>query len=434
MLGASRDASDSDEPNVRTTLLHLTILASLIVSCGTAQVEPESEPASRPEAAAIVSSDDAEENPRPEFPAEQVPAEQVPAERVPAERVAAEVVTDVAEPFLVVAWLPYWHRAQGATIAANHITSFDSVSPFAFAVQADGSLVDRMSRRADQWAALAEIARANDVSVVPSLAWMSGREQHAVLADPVRRSAHIDHIVALAEERHFDGVDIDYEGKDVDDIPHFSAFIRELSARLRPMNVSLVCTVEGRPGHEIPEGANYGQRMPYAADFAVLGEACDQVRLMAYGQWFLDNGSREFTTSGPEPYAPNSDNEWVERVVRYALGSIPANKLLLGVPTHGRTFTLGGEPGAWTYVSRGAIHFEQVQALLELPSAILDRPAGEARLRYGRGTSRRVAYLSDAITLQQRIDLARRLGIAGVALFKIDGREDPAIWAVLERD
>lgn len=340
-----------------------------------------------------------------------------------------------AEPgFRVAAWLPYWLRAQGATIAAEHITSFDSVSPFAFAVQPNGTLVDRMRRRADQWTALEETARAAGVTVIPSLAWMKGSEQHDVLSDPTRRAAHIDAIVTLVEERHFDGIDVDYEGKAVEDIPHFSAFLRELSARLHPMNASLVCTVEGRPGEDVPDDANYGQRMPYAVDFAVLGEVCDEVRLMAYGQWFLDNGSREFTTSGEQPYAPNSDNAWVERVLRYALRLIPARKVVLGVPTHGRYFNLGGGAGAWTYESRGAIHFERVQELLELPSAVLDRPpSGEARLRWGRGTSRRLAYLSDAETLQQRIDMAQRLGIAGVALFKIDGREDPAIWPVLER-
>ncbi|MFK8004683.1 MAG: glycosyl hydrolase family 18 protein [Polyangiales bacterium] len=401
------------------TPLHWSLLfASLVCACASSQGETSAAqgPRAFPEVASSERGAESEAA-RPE--AEAAP----PAEPEP----------EPEPEFRVAAWLPYWHRAQGATIAAEHITSFDSVSPFAFAVQPNGTLINRMSRRADQWTALEESARAAGVTVIPSLAWMKGSEQHDVLSDPARRAAHIDTIVTLVEERHFDGIDVDYEGKAVEDIPHFSAFLRELSARLRPMNVSLVCTVEGRPGEAFPEDANYGQRMPYAVDFAALGEACDEVRLMAYGQWFLDNGSREFSSSGGEPYAPNSDNAWVERVIRYALGSIPASKIVLGVPTHGRFFNLGGRAGAWTYESRGAIHFERVQELLELPSALLDRPSGEARLRWGRGASRRLAYLSDAVTLQQRIELAQRLGIAGIALFKIDGREDPAIWPVLER-
>lgn len=337
-----------------------------------------------------------------------------------------------ARPVRVVGWIPYWRRAEGADIAAEHIESFDCVSPFAYEVQADGTLRDKMSRRAAQWQRLRDRARAQGTSVIPSLAWMSGQEMHAILSDTAARAAHIDRIVALVREERFDGIDIDYEGKDVADREHFSAFLRELAPLLDALDADLVCTVEGRATEEPPADANYGQRMPFAVDYRVLGEVCDEVRLMAYGQWFLENGEREFQTDGAEPYAPNTDVRWAEQVVRYAQRHVPSERILLGVPTHGRLFELGGQAGAWTYRSRGATHHARVHELATLPSARLDRPdSGELRLRYGHGARRRVVYLSDATTLQARIELAQRLGIAGVALFKIDGREDPGIWDIL---
>ena len=38
----------------------------------------------------------------------------------------------------------------------------------------------------------------------------------------------------------------------------------------------------------------------------------------------------------------------------------------------------------------------------------------------------------DAQSLQSKIDLAKRLGVRGVAIFKLDGGEDPNIWATLQ--
>ena len=334
----------------------------------------------------------------------------------------------------VVAWVPYWNRGVGATVAAANMARFDSVSPFAYDVRADGTLEDRMARRAGLWAQLRRRAREAGVTVIPSIAWMSGQEIHAVLSDPAARSAHIARIVRLVSTERFDGVDIDYEGKDVVDRKHFSAFLTELSAQLHAMDATLVCTVEGRTQDAPPPGANYAIRMPFAVDYRVAGAVCDEVRVMAYGQWFLTNGAREWTDQRDEPYAPNSDIAWAERALRYTMRFVPPEKILLGVPTHGRLFALEGQPGAWSYRSLGAIHTERVHELMALPSATFDRrDGGELRLRYESQGRPRLAYLSDAHTLAERFELVARLGVAGIALFKIDGREDPALWEVLER-
>jgi hypothetical protein len=45
----------------------------------------------------------------------------------------------------------------------------------------------------------------------------------------------------------------------------------------------------------------------------------------------------------------------------------------------------------------------------------------------------RVMVWSDAQAIQQKIDLAKRLGVRGISIFKIDGGQDPAIFTVLSQ-
>ena len=60
--------------------------------------------------------------------------------------------------------------------------------------------------------------------------------------------------------------------------------------------------------------------------------------------------------------------------------------------------------------------------------------AGALALVKKTGQQAPVTYLtwSDAGAIEQKVDLAKKLGVAGVAVFKIDGGSDPKMWRALK--
>ncbi len=331
-------------------------------------------------------------------------------------------------------WISEWRKARGASLVAEHIELFDSVSPFSFNVDKKGR-IKRIHLGRERWSRLLRLAKQRGVALIPTIAWMKADAIHRMLVSPKRRRAHVRRLRELARKLRVDGLDIDYEGKRPRDRKLFSVFIRELSAALHEMGVELSCTVEARTVDKPKEGRKGVSAMAWANDFRVLDEACDEVRLMAYDQWFAQNGSRKWSGTTSEPYAPNADIAWVESVLKYTMRLIRPSKIVLGIPTYGWLFKLSGRPGAWSYKRFKSLTHERASKLIDRYSATTTRDdSGELRFAYARKDNKRIGYLSDAESMRGKLRLAKKLGLKGVVLFKIEGVEDPQLWRVLREE
>lgn len=366
-------------------------------------------------------------------------------------------------------WIPYWKAKEGAKDAHAHLDQLDALFPFAFTVKKDGSLKDEAKLSKSNWKKLFAEARKDGVPIIPTVMSGDGALIGKILADEDSRAEHIEAIVKMVQKGKYDGVDIDYEGKKASGRENFSAFLVELGHELDAQGSGkiLSCTIEARTPPEalyrdVPETIDYSN------DYAVIAEACDRVNVMTYDQQRADLD--ENSAKKGEPYYPVADVDWVRKVAELTLESIPAEKIHLGVATYGRELELTVEPewyrdygSLWAFnpsyaeklakkkkidifrAKSGEAAFSYFEdrkvakktAKVEVPDGTPEGLLAAAQaLAYANETGETVVvnYLtwSDAEAIEQKIDLAEELGLAGIAIFKIDGGEDKGIWKLVD--
>ena len=367
------------------------------------------------------------------------------------------------DSFEISGWVPYWAVSKGTRSARDHMDVLSAVMPFSFTVQKDGGLKDLASMKKSSWKRLINDAEEEDVRVTPTVMASDGALIHTLLSDKDTREDHIDEIVEMVEKGKYDGVDIDYEGKRSATRVYFSLFLKELKAELGDKFLS--CTIEART----PPDSLYRTvpaTLEYANDLKEINKYCDRVNVMTYDQQRADlklNDARKGA-----PYYPNADIEWVEKVITYMAKDIDKNKMAIGVATYGREVEVTVSPDwfqsykqLWSvnpeYAEETADDFkvkpstnkggEQSYTYLPkkssvklsaMPKAPSGTPSGEevaARaLAYANKTGKTLTFnmvwWSDAEAVEDKVELAKKLGVRGVALFKIDGGEDEGIWDI----
>ena len=344
------------------------------------------------------------------------------------------------------AWLPYWRKASSTADILPHLSAFSEVSPFSYSVKPDGTLVDTMKIKSEPWPSFFSLARTKKVKILPSILWTDTEAMHKVLRTYTLRVAHEKAIMKEVTENNFDGIDIDYERKKAETRKYFSYFLQEISTQLHKKNKILSCTIEPRT----PLDSRF-KKVPtdiaYANDYIEINAYCDRVRIMAYDQMSVDlllnNGK-----GGSSTYAPVADAEWVKKVIKLALNVIKRSKVVVGVPTYGYEFRVTADGKWFDYERLRSLNHTQAVELAQKVGVTPSRnSAGELSFVYyssndiATTTSSstppvnpiRLVWWSDASAIADKMVLAQSLGVRGIAIFKIDGGEDPRLWERLDR-
>lgn len=351
----------------------------------------------------------------------------------------------------VSGWVPYWRSATGTTDLMPHMSDVTTVHPFGYIVQSDGTLYDALEIDAGPWAALKQAAVDKKVRFIPTVMWHDGEAIHRVLSNAEDRRALVERIASLAEVHGFDGIDIDFEAKLAETKDYFSLFLQELYTRMGKKWV--YCTIEPRT----PISSRYLKTPPpgagiYANDYAAINKYCDRVQIMAYDQGSVDVRLNELYDG---PYTPIADSMWVEKVMNLAAQTISKKKLVLGIPTYGYEYavtplTIEG----YKYDMQWAFNYRYADEVAAEYRLTPQRSrGGEMFMTYFPSTtpmisrataasqaagpaaattqSFNILWWGDSISFAQKVGIAKKLGLRGVAVFKFDGGQDPKIWDII---
>jgi spore germination protein len=321
-------------------------------------------------------------------PGDAAPADAAPADAAPADAAATLPTLDVtgfvlegADPDLV-----------DASAASLDVVGVDGVL-----VAADGASVSSPSLDAEAQRDAAH-ARGLQAQLLVSnyderIGDFSEPVASALLSSPANRSAVAADLASRVSTGGWDSLMVDLEGLTAGDSAGLTAFASELRAAVGPdvrLDVALQAstTVEG-----------YGD---LGYDVPALAASLDHLTLMAYDQ----NGPWE-----PDDPGPVGSLDWTIDSLAALTALAPTDQVVLGVAGYG--YRWGGDEPA------GQISDEEARDRVGDAggSARWDSTAAEQTATLADGA---VLWWQDARSLDTRVELARGLGLAGVAVWSLD--------------
>jgi spore germination protein YaaH len=355
-------------------------------------------------------------------------------------------------------WIPYWREATGTADVLPNLQNLTTVHPFGYTLMEDGTVYDAMSVYDEPWASFIAVAKIQKVRVIPTIMSGNGELLHKLLSNSASRIKLEDDIAALVKTNNFDGIDIDFEAKLVETKPYFSLFLKGLYQRIGKK--WLYCTIESRTpvSSRYPDGNVPKDATDYANDYVALNKYCDRVQIMAYDQGIVDKALLKATD---QPYAPVADPLWSQKVIKLAAQTISKKKLILGIPTYGYEWSVTPNLNnknpydydlLWSFNPRYALEYAAAHGITPtrniagelsytyypiMPTSTpmtLGVPTVATSVGPGAAAAQpfNMMWWGDAVSIAQKIALAKQLGIKGVAIFKFDGGEDQGLWDLLK--
>ena len=278
-----------------------------------------------------------------------------------------------------------------------------NVTPFSYGLTEEGSLLELSDAAIRQTAAEYGVGVLLHLSTVTDQVTFSNERSSSVLGDAALQRRLAEEVLRTIQVKGYAGVDVDFEYLPAQEGEAYAAFVALLRSTLQPYGYTVTVALSPKTYADQPgllyEGHNY----------ALLGAAADFVFLMTY-EW-------GYTYGPPMAVAPLPN---VQTVVEYALSEIPAEKCILGVPNYGYNWTLPYLQGA----SRAQSLSNEAAVMLARrygAEIFFDETARAPWFRYWDEEGREhVVWFEDARSIQDKLLLAARYGMAGVGYWNLD--------------
>lgn len=252
-----------------------------------------------------------------------------------------------------------------------------------------------------------EIIKGSGVPVVAVISNFSGDDfngavLHQVLNDNIKRARLINQIVAVIQQNHFAGVNIDFEElQETSDEPLIN-FMKELYARMHPLHLLVTQDVS-------PFNSDY--------NYKELDKYNDYLFLMAYDEY----------NSGSVP-GPVSSQKWIQAALDEAVKQIDPDKLILAIAGYGYDWGKGSKGSDVTYAEALSIASESDAKV------IFDTISYNLTYQYDDESGNpHTVYFTDAATNFNTMRFASEYELGGVALWRL-GSADSRLWAFYNKD
>jgi chitinase len=263
-------------------------------------------------------------------------------------------------------------------------------------------------------------------------------------ADAQGQAQFISSAIAYAQKNGFDGIDIDWEypgylsrGGTPEDLPNFLSLVREFRAKA-PAGFLLTMAAPAIVPTGVPEQYHHDPDS-YFSWLAQCAQSVDWLNVMCYDY----HGAFDDPAKGTGVNAPllqdstmNGPFSLKHTVEAYLKAGIPKDKIVLGMPTYGRSFLLAASPTAPTNGYRqpftnagpagaatavpGVLAYYEI--LAQLGSGELIAAWDDATLTpyaYSRSGNSWVSY-DDAKSLAYKTSYVIEQGLAGAMIWSID--------------
>jgi len=278
---------------------------------------------------------------------------------------------------------------------------------FAYGITSDGLL---LGHPAPELLEAAEASGAKPLFVVTNyvenIGGFSRTLVHTLLNSPAQQVFLINNIRNALAAEGYAGVNIDFENVPPEDRDELTGFLRDLATSLQPQY--LVTAALPAKTYDNPQDGWGG-----AFDYAAIGNVCDFVVIMTYDQ--------HWATGSPGPIASYG---WVAQVADYAEHRIPPQKIMLGVAAYGYDWGNGARARA--------VRETDIPALVQAHGGQLQWSDAdqEAYYTYTEDGQKHEVWIEDDRAVQARVALAQKLGLLGVAVWRL-GQEDDGFWTVI---
>lgn len=322
------------------------------------------------------------------------------------------IIPEKPKPEIEVNAFTYFLGQDAVPVISETGNMLTYLSPFAYLIQEDGSLVP-----IDDEAAIGE-AIAHGVVPMMSIVNFTVNTAGENLANKVLNNPDIvntlqNNIINIMRDKGYQGLNIDFEYVLPEDRESFNRFLESTVDRLHNEGFFVSTSLAPKINAE-QKGLLYE-----AHDYPVHGRLADFVILMTY----------EWGWRGGPPRAISPINE-IEKVLDYAVTEIPRDKILMGFQIYARDWTLPFAPGqiAETIsieeaMNRAYAHNSQIQ---------YDYTAQSPFFRYtdDDGNAHEV-WFEDARSAQAKFDVVKDYGLRGISYWGL-GYPFEQNWVLLE--